>query len=328
MKDNQITPNHNSFTQREIERLSSRRGKLFSLKANQSVNDQEHLGHTFESENIYQGIRRDALAFFQIRNIAWHGCEACDRSILSSQVAALNFFFPFCKRPSELAAVFAGFLPDVVEALPITADKQDCEAASPFATFEWIGLKNYLKEPGGRVRGKYVTNVDALFRFRTKSGRIQLLLVEWKYKESYQEAKSTRYSSRGTDRLKIYAPFLSRSDCSICSTFSAESLFVDPFDQLMRLQLLAGAMELEREMGADDVAVVLIAPRANKELNETITCKPLAGQSSTIQLAWNSIVTPGKFHAIHTEDLLQAINSTTADRAWADYLTLRYGDMN
>jgi len=81
----------------------------------------------------------------------------------------------------------------------------------PFVTFEWIGLKNYLKEPGKRQRGKWVTNVDVLFRFRQNDNRIHLVLVEWKYTESYQKAKVNQFSRSGTDRLEIYGPLLTRT---------------------------------------------------------------------------------------------------------------------
>lgn len=316
-----------TFRQHEAERIKNRREQLFSTAACQSFSDDIHLGKGFENENLYQDIRSDALQFFKARNIAWHGNGTCDSSLLSSQVAAVNFLFPLLSRPEELAAVFGESFADVMEALPITADKQEAEAVTPFLTFEWIGLKNYLKEPGVRQRGKYVTNVDIVMRFRQKDGKVHLVLVEWKYTESYTEATPNRFSERGTDRLKIYEPFLRLPECPVHVEVPVEELFVDPFYQLMRLQLLAKEMEREREMDADTTSVLVIAPKANKELNTGATCKPLAKCGGTIQDAWRGIVAENKFHSIYTEDLLERIKATCSDRDWVNYLACRYGDM-
>jgi hypothetical protein len=48
-------------------------------------------------------------------------------------------------------------------------------------------------------------------------------------------------------------------------------LFVEPFYQLMRQQLLAHAMERSGELGADTVRVLHIAPAANTELQLSLT---------------------------------------------------------
>src|SRR4051812_50105770 len=60
-----------------------------------------------------------------------------------------------------------------------------------FLTFEYIGPTDYLHEARGgvRVRGAHCTSVDAAFRYRTRTGRVELALVEWKYTESYQSPR-------------------------------------------------------------------------------------------------------------------------------------------
>jgi hypothetical protein len=191
-----------------------------------------------------------------------------------------------------------------------------------------MGKRNYLNEPKWGQRGKNATSVDALFRFRTEHGEIRLLLVEWKYAESYQSAKVERVSRNGTNRLQLYGPLLNQPDSPVQPDFASDELLVNPFYQLMRLQLLAHQMVKAGEMEATSASVLLITPRANGELNTAITCKPLAGVAKTIQEAWRRIVGDNRFHTIHTEDLLECIKAKTADRDWADYMTLRYGDMN
>ena len=75
-----------------------------------------------------------------------------------------------------------------------------------------------------------------------------------------------RISRYGTDRLDIYRPSLEAPGCQIAlNGASKEALFFDPFDQLMRQQLLCSAMEREGEMGADVVSLLHIVPAANRE---------------------------------------------------------------
>jgi hypothetical protein len=57
-----------------------------------------------------------------------------------------------------------------------------------FLTFEYIGPKDYLHEAknGVRIRGAHCTSVDAAFLHRGTDGVVELVLVEWKYTESYR----------------------------------------------------------------------------------------------------------------------------------------------
>lgn len=316
-----------NFRGRENQRVRGRIDRFLSAGACQTLRDGRILADEFLPENIYAPIRAQALDFFKERLITWHRGKACVSSILSSQVAAVNFLFPFIDRPKELLAVLKAFLPGTAEILPITADQRGDESAFPHVTFEWMGERNYLKEPRWGQRGKNATSVDSLFRIRHEDGEIRLLLVEWKYLESYQNAKVERVSKNGTDRLQLYSPLLSQPDSPVQPDFPLDELLVNPFYQLMRLQLLAREMERAGEMEATSASLLLIAPRANLELNTCITCKPLAGEGRTIQGTWLELVGDKRFSAIYTEDLLEVIRTRTTDRDWADYLTLRYGDM-
>ena len=59
-----------------------------------------------------------------------------------------------------------------------------------FLTFEYIGDVDFFGEAvdGVRVRGSMCTSVDAAFVHRTADGVVELVLVEWKYTESYRGA--------------------------------------------------------------------------------------------------------------------------------------------
>ena len=67
-------------------------------------------------------------------------------------------------------------------------------------------------------------------------------------------------------------------------------LFVEPFYQLMRHQLLAHAMERSEELGADTVKVLHVAPATNTELQlaRTRYSHPAAG--ATLYTAWRTML--------------------------------------
>ena len=58
-----------------------------------------------------------------------------------------------------------------------------------YVACEWIGQKNYLREKvsgnGKRTRGANCTSADAAVMFEETDGKRQIVLIEWKYTESY-----------------------------------------------------------------------------------------------------------------------------------------------
>ncbi|NTW04037.1 MAG: hypothetical protein HGA19_22650 [Oscillochloris sp.] len=111
-----------------------------------------------------------------------------------------------------------------------------------------------------------------------------------------------------------------------------ESFFSEPFYQLMRLTLLARAMERQKErdgkgeMDADHVTVVYIAPAANTDLATSLTSPPLSAYGSTVSTIWSNLE-PERFISIAAEDLLQRLSANAPEhlRGWGDYLLRRYG---
>jgi Restriction Endonuclease associating with ARP len=67
-------------------------------------------------------------------------------------------------------------------------------------------------------------------------------------------------------------------------------LFVEPFYQLMRQQLLAHAMERSGELGADTVRVLHIAPAANTKLQLSLTRDSHQAAGATLYAAWRAIL--------------------------------------
>ena len=97
-----------------------------------------------------------------------------------------------------------------------------------------------------------------------------------------QGAKNLRFSESGTDRLAIYRPSLEQEGCQIVlGEVPPEALFFDPFDQLMRQQLLCSAMEHHREMEADVVSLMHIAPAVNQDLMGYVASPELKSAAPT-----------------------------------------------
>ena len=179
-----------------------------------------------------------------------------------------------------------------------------------------------------RTRGQHFTSLDFAIRFRRTDNRIQILAGEWKYTECYTVGRDLRISKKGTDRLAIYQPLLADHGCQIAlGCLSHEALFIDPFDQLMRQQLLCSSMECHREMGADIVSLLHVAPAANRELMDCITSPALQSIGSDIHEVWSKLVKSGRSYGLQLEDLLPLVCQFAPDLGWASYMKLRFGNM-
>ena len=226
---------------------------------------------------------------------------------------------------------------DVAEMLPFEADTMSPDDEHRYVAFEWIGMRNYLKErirgrkaeDAERRRGQNFTSLDFAFRFRHSDGRIQIVAGEWKYTERYANGRCIRHSRSGTDRSKqVYAPALGAPDCQIAlNGLRREALFFDPFDQLMRQQLLCSAMESHGEMGADVVSLVHVAPAANRDFMGRVTSPELRRVGGDVHEVWRTLVKPGRFMGVYVEDLVPVVCRNAPDPGWAGYMTLRYGGM-
>ena len=138
-----------------------------------------------------------------------------------------------------------------------------------------------------------------------------------------------RFSGKGTDRLEIYKPSLEAADCQIrLSGLSQEALFFDPFDQLMRQQLLCSAMEREGEMDADIVSLLHMAPKSNREFVNRVTSPALRSKGSDVHEVWGRLVEPGRFTGVYSEDVLPLVCRHAPEPAWVAYMMQRYGAMS
>ncbi|MCX6029181.1 MAG: hypothetical protein NT169_07740 [Chloroflexi bacterium] len=212
----------------------------------------------------------------------------------------MNFLFPFAHQPEALAVLLrrAGY--PVGRMLPIEAGQ--------YVTFEWIGAMNYLGERisrnGQRTRGANFTSADAAVLFERIDGRRQAILIEWKYTESYGSTP-LQIATSGADRTAIYRHLYDRADCPLDKALlpGFEALFYEPFYQLMRQQFLAHEMERARELGANLVGVLHIAPARNADFRR-VTSLALRGLGDSATGVWQRLVrTSDRFASVHTEDL-------------------------
>lgn len=332
-----------NFRDREKRRLAPLKDRLFSKRASRDgtyrgARREFCLHEDCRAENLDAGIRDAALAYFEDRGIGWHDGDGTEPSnhLCCSQSCCVNFWFPFVQAPKQLREVLRGLGYNVEEMLVIDADGRLRDGSCPYVAFEWIGERNYLGElhrgqpapDDGRTRGANFTSLDFCVRFRRSDGRIQLVAGEWKYTECYAKGANLRYSRSRTDRLdSVYREHLVKPGCQISGDVAFESLFFDPFDQLMRQQLLCTAMERCREMNADVVTLLHVVPRANRELMNRVTSKGLESVGSDVHGIWAALTLPGRFKGIATEDLLPLVCANAPMAQTAEYLELRYGGM-
>lgn len=280
----------------------------------------------FAEQNLVPEIRESALSHFAEHSIKWHDGQNGKPSnhLCDSQVCCVNFLFPFADKPHELAVLLQPFYPAIYKMLPIECGK--------YVTFEWIGDKDYLGEKihsrnKKRSRGANCTSADAAVKFEHSDGRKQIVLIEWKYTESYGGA-FLKKSKSGKDRTKIYKRVFDDAGCPINKAVlpSYESLFYEPFYQFMRQQLLANEMERAKELDADIVSVLHIAPAHNNDFRR-VTSPELVKLGDSATNAWKKLVrTDGRFLSVTTEQLFGSLSEENVPelKEWLKYISMRY----
>lgn len=335
-----------TFRDKEKTRYERIKEKIFSREAQQKgfykrIPRSFCLSDNYSHENLYQGIRDAAITYFIIRGIPWHdglkGRHLPSNHLCCSQSCCVNFLFPLVRQPALLKAIFSHSYPEMSTALPITADKPLSDASHPYISFEWIGTRDYLGEAKrkgmSRTRGANFTSADFTFRFRGNDGRVYLVLGEWKYTEEY--GRNYKGSGRsGEVRRNNYINFFKDRKGAFSTNSNKDklydSLFYEPFYQLMRLQLLAQEMEAhkDKEMDADVVSVLHVCPQANNEFRKNVAPDYLKEKfpGKDVLEIWKELVPCFKFTSITVEDLLDTIveQAGADNKEWVDYLRIRY----
>lgn len=273
-------------------------------------------------ETLYPPIRNDAISFYKKHGILWHQGinDKPSNHLCDSMTCCANFLFPFCDQPDVLKALLKPFFPDIERVLPVEDNR--------FVSFEWIGAQNYLGERmgknGERSRGANFTSTDAIVAYQRQDGSKQIVLIEWKYTESYSSA-SLKIAKSGTDRSLIYRHLFEKEDCVINKDLlpSYSDIFYEPFYQFFRQQSLAHEMEKAGELNADNVCLLHIAPENNYDFRK-VTSPGLRQKGSTAIEVWKSLLRePSRFISLGTKQLFADFDYEPM-RAWKAYILERY----
>ena len=271
--------------------------------------------------NLFSAVREQAAAYFgPPRNIAWH--RHADHG-LSSQICCVNFLMPLATQPEALGEVIGRALGRPhIRMIPV---EQGVDGEPWHVDFEWTGRQDYLSEwpkTGTATRGANVTSADAMVRFE-RDGRVETLLIEWKYTESY--GTPPRESSKA-ERIRRYEHKAFHPDGPIRADLGlkVEDLFWEPFYQMFRQQMLAHRMSRAHEDGAERVSVLHISPRGNRALHK-VTAPALKDMGADAFEVFRSIlVRPEDFTSVAIEDVFGTTLEHHKAEPWAAYLRDRY----
>jgi hypothetical protein len=261
------------------------------------------------AQNLWAGVREDALDYFARHRISWWGGKENDPTghLLSSQIACVNHLYPLRQRLDLATALLTGIDPDIVAAEPLDEG---------FVEFEFVGTKQHLKERGFS-RGSHCTSVDAAMVGRTTYGELRLFLIEWKYTESY--GKEDKYIPA---RAAVYDHHITAENSPFCRV-DPKALYFEPFYQLMRQTLLGWLLVMNAEHGCTSYRHVHVAPAGNRDFLEGVTSPGLEG--NTVYEAWRSVLKqPELFVPTSPEVLMTPLAALADTRSHLDYLAARY----
>jgi hypothetical protein len=235
-------------------------------------------------ENLLPEARANALEIYGAIDARWHHGVGTGPSnhLLSSQMQCANALAPMADRAELVVAAFGDVLP--------IHDVLDIEAGR-YVTFEYIGgnVINEAAEDVVRTRGANFTSADAAIRYRTPSGEIEIALIEWKYTEDYRFAPYE--AAKQATRDSRYRSLWDADHCPVRrDLIPYEDLFVEPFYQLFRQQLLAAGMQRTCELGASRVRVVHIAPAMNDGYRDSLSRDSHRAAGATVTEAWLAMV--------------------------------------
>lgn len=236
------------------------------------------------SHSLLAEVRGSALALFAELRIPWHaGVDGGPSNhLLSSQVQCVNALGQMVADSGRLKLAF-GELVGIDEPLEIEPGR--------FLTFEYIGPRDFFGEApiGRRVRGAHCTSVDAAFLHRALDGVVELVLVEWKYTESYRRRKPD--SEKDAVRLGRYGNAVADPSGPVRSDILPFKLLLDePIYQLVRQQLLAHALENDGAEGASRVRVLHVSPGGNDAYQRSLHRTEHLALGKSVSEVWQKLL--------------------------------------
>lgn len=286
--------------------------------------------------NLWDGIRYKAREYFSRFGIAWHQ----DRhNLLSSQLFAVNLFFPFTSEPEMLKPSLRPHCQDLASVVGV-----DFEYIGPRDRNDPSGYRDYFNEGGSR--GKNRTSTDVAIEWLNLAGRKNLLLLEFKFTESEFGRCSKRpgtnlnlcssagdvmrqpekWCYRATIGRSYWKYILAADSPFVLDRLAAGKVcpFRYDFYQLMRNQLLAHCVQQDRWNGYDRVEFGILYPARNEAL---MTMRhAYAGESNTLA-AWRGLLrNPASFQPLTIENFLGHSNLDAGHclASWRSFIKEKY----
>ncbi|MEH6791111.1 PGN_0703 family putative restriction endonuclease [Parasphingorhabdus sp.] len=243
----------------------------------------------------------------------------------SSQVCCVNFLFPFVDRP-DLLGRWIGHVLGIKGAQPEVIERRNGE--DHYVAFEWFPETDYLNEAskdGKRSRGSNSTSVDAAVRYRL-GDEMRLLLIEWKYTESYPSRRGSTAMSGDLTRIARYQKIWQRPHGPIRADLDVrlEEFFLEPWYQLLRQQMTAYHAEIDPLSIFDRATLLHISPKDNIALRSAKGELARFGEDAFD--VFQEMIDPAfrdRFISMDTSEAFSCLRSWP-DATWSPWLSQRY----
>lgn len=215
--------------------------------------------------NLFNPIQESVINYFKNNHVKWWGENERYPSghLLSSQIHCLNHLYPIRKDKNLLT--------EWLLSIGIKVDDLSLfEEEDSFIQFEATSSDKDLLNEDSNIRGKYCTSIDALL-LAIQNGKKILILIEWKFTESYTDDKENFKGINGKDkkgktRHERYDSLIKNSVyISGNNALQNETCYHEPFYQLMR-QTLWAEQSIKKLLLADDYIHLHMIPSENNEL--------------------------------------------------------------
>lgn len=280
--------------------------------------------------NFHPDYRQRIIASFSYsdestQEIGWHTHA---NHGASSQVCCVNFLFPFVDQPKLLARWIDHVL-GVEGAQPEVIERRNGE--DHYVAFEWFPETDYLNEAGKngkRNRGSNSTSVDAAVRYRI-GDELHLLLIEWKYTESYASKRDPKSLAGDPTRIARYQNIWQRPHGPIRADLDVEltEFFLEPWYQLLRQQMTAYHAETDTLSEFDRATLLHISPTGNSALRRAKG--GLARFGADVFDTFRTMIDPAFRERFVSVDTGWAFGCVTSwpEACWSDWLVKRYPDL-
>jgi len=282
--------------------------------------------------NLWDNIREDTLNYFSEKKICWHTNEVENNmettpegNMFSSQISCINHLFILRKKQDYASTILKNIDKRIVSAEIV----RDNYGNDGYIEFESRGTKennNPLKEKEHgilngkkwkRQRGSFSTSIDAVMVGKKDDGKNILVLIEWKYTESYTPGEIII-----TSNSKEYNELLKNDENPIIKIDNLDDLYYDPIYQLMR-QTLWG-WKIKKEFNCDEYIHLHIIPKGNLKIQE-ITSPNLKSRGKNMSDVWKNLLKePFRYRVFSPEELLSPLKDKQDIKIFFDYLETRY----